>query len=302
MKQREGCGAMLLAYGFVIHKEKIMRLIWCTDIHLDHCPDIPMFIDDVLTMQPDRVVITGDISDSTHIVKHLTILAEQLKVPIDFVLGNHDYYGASQYLPAKMKDVRESVVDVCKEFSNLNWLARSGPVKLTDKACLIGSGLWCDWRAGFGDKSTVWLNDYLLIADLFGSPYKDSDRRRIKNKVQNFARDRTKQLMKDFQQAIDDGFEKIIVGTHVSPWHEASFYNGVVQDDDWAPHFVCQVAGEKLQAEVAKHPNVDVHVYSGHTHGQTPPPGYVEILPNLKATNGPATYRHPAPQMPIIVE
>ena len=257
-----------------------------------------MFIDDVLTMQPDRIVLTGDISNAQFIVKHLTIMAEQWDCPIDFVLGNHDYYGESPYVPAKMSVVRKKVAKVVKQFSNLNWLERSGPVKLTDKTALVGSSLWCDWRAGFGEKSTVWLNDYLLIGDLFGHPHKHMDRLRIKTKVQNLAKDCTKQLMNDFKKAIDQGFEKIIVGVHVPPFHEASFYNGVVQDDDWAAHFVCKVAGDKLLAETKKHPEIDVTVLCGHTHGQ----GKKNILPNLHVINGGATYRHPAPQTPIIVK
>jgi len=275
-----------------------MRLIWCTDIHLDHCKDIPMFIDDVLTMQPDRVVLTGDISDARQIVQHLALMADGWDVPIDFVLGNHDYYGESPFVPAKMKDVRNKIAANCKHIDNLNWLEQSGPVKLTDMTALIGSSLWCDWRAGLGDKSSVWLNDYLLIADLFGHPYNYQDRMRIKKKVQSLAKDSTKQLMSDFKKAVDDGFKKIIVGVHVPPFHEASFYNGVVQNDDWAPHFVCKVAGDQLKAEVKKHPEIDVLVLTGHTHGS----GKKDILPNLHVINGPATYRHPAPQTPLLIE
>ena len=275
-----------------------LRLVWCTDIHLDHCKNIPMFIDDVLTMQPDRILLTGDNSNALHITKHLTIMAEQWKVPIDFVLGNHDYYGASPFVPVKMKDTRKKVANVVKAFNNLNWLERSGPVKLTETTALIGSSLWCDWRAGLGDKSTVWLNDYLLIYDLFGSANSFSDRVRIKNKVQNIAKDCTNQLMNDFQKVIDDGFKRLIVGVHVPPFHEASFHDGKVQDDDWAAHFVCKVAGDRLLAETKAHPEIDVTVLCGHTHGQ----GKKDMLPNLHVINGGATYRHPAPQIPIILK
>ena len=278
--------------------KKTERLVWCTDIHLDHCKDIPMFIDDVLTMQPDRVVVTGDISNAEHIVQHLTIMAEQWKVPVDFVLGNHDYYGKSKFLPEKMKNVIEKVGDVVDRIDNLNWLSRSGPVRLSDKTALVGNGLWCDWRAGFKDKTTVWLNDYILIEDLLAMPYSQGEIRKTRNRVQNLAKDRTNQLMKHFKEALDQGYENIIVGVHVPPFHQGSFYNGVVQDDDWAPHFVCKVAGDRLKEETEKHPDVKVTVLCGHTHGK----GEADILPNLHVINGPATYRHPAPQIPIIVE
>ncbi len=274
-----------------------IRLIWCTDVHLDHCRNVSMFIDDVLTMQPDHIVLTGDISNAQQIDKHLTIMAEQWRCPIDFVLGNHDYYGESPYVPTKMSVVHKKVAKVCKQFDNLNWLERSNPVHLTNKTALIGSSLWCDWRAGNGDKSTVWLNDYLLIAELFGYPNSFSDRMKIKTKVQSLAKDYTRRLMKSFNKAIDQGFKNIIVGVHVPPFHEASFYNGVVQDDNCAPHFVCKMAGDKLKVEAFNNPEVDVTVLSGHTHGS----GKKDILPNLHIINGEATYRHPAPQIPIIV-
>jgi predicted phosphohydrolase len=260
--------------------------------------NIPMFIDDVQTMQPDRILLTGDISNALVIGKHLTIMAEQWSdIPIDFVLGNHDYYGESPFVPAKMKSVHKKVSNVVKQFSNLNWLERSGPVKLTDKVALIGSSLWCDWRAGLKDRSSVWLNDYLLIAELFGHPNNYSDRARIKVKVQNLAKDRTNQLINDFEKAIDQGFKRIIVGVHVPPFHEASFYNGKIQDDDWAAHFVCKVAGDKLLAKAKQHPAVDITVLCGHTHGQ----GKADVLPNLHVINGGAVYRNPAPQTPIIL-
>ena len=257
-----------------------------------------MFIDDVLTMQPDRILLTGDISNALVIGKHLTIMAEQWKdIPIDFTLGNHDYYGESPFVPSKMKDVNKKVANVVKQFSNLNWLERSGPVKLTDETVLVGSSLWCDWRAGLKDRSSVWLNDYLLIAELFGHPNNYADRARIKTRVQNLAKDRTNQLIKDFEKAIDLGYKRIIVGVHVPPFHEASYYNGRIQDDDWAAHFVCKVAGDKLKEKAKKHPDVDITVLCGHTHGQ----GKADVLPNIHVINGPAQYRNPAPQIPIIV-
>ena len=274
-----------------------MRLVWCTDVHLDHCRNIPMFIDDVFTMQPDRILFTGDISNSLQIVKHLATLADQLDCPIDLILGNHDFYGESQYVPAKMSDTRKRVANICKEFDNLNWLEHSGPIKLTDEAALIGNSLWCDWRAGVGDKSTVWLNDYLLIADLFGYPTSHSDRANIKKKVRSIADNSTKQLMKDFNKAIDQGFKNIIIGTHVPPFHGVSYYNGKIQDDNWAPHFVCKIAGDKLKAAAIKNPDVDITLLFGHTHGF----GKKRILKNLYAINGGATYGHPAPQTPIII-
>ena len=273
-----------------------MRLIWCTDIHLDHCSDIKTFQNDVLTMKPDRILLTGDISNALYIKQHLKDLANAWNCPIDFVLGNHDYYGSSPYSPAKMRDVITTVTDVTNNVTNLNWLSQSGPIELTDNTALIGNGLWCDWRAGLKSKSNVWLNDYQLIYELFGYPTLN-DRRRIQRKVRNLAKSRTNKLIQDFNTAIKHGYKKIIIGTHVPPFHEASFYNGVISDDNWAPHFVCKIAGDNLKAITKTHHDIDVTILCGHTHGE----GKKDILQNLHVINGAATYGNPAAQMPIII-
>ena len=278
-----------------------MRLVWTTDIHLDHCVDnaIQLFFNNVLYLQPDQILLTGDISNALDIDLHLREIAKAFSgIMVNFVTGNHDYYGTSQYCPSNMSNVRKKIANICKIFDNLNWLDHSGPVKLTNKAALIGSSLWCDWRAGLGDKSSVWLNDYLLISDLFGYCNSCSDRAKIKKKVQKLARGYTKQLMIDFNKAIDQGFKEIIIGVHVPPFHEASFYKGKVQNDDFAAHFVCKVAGDELKGEAKKYPNVNITVLSGHTHGS----GSVQILPNLNVINGGAQYKHPTSQIPIICE
>jgi len=249
-------------------------------------------------MQPDFIVVGGDISNGVNIVKHLQGMAKAWDVPIYFVLGNHDYYSDSRFRPMKMAKVKKQVAGAVKNLPNMEWLDQHGVVKLTDKTALVGSGLWCDWRAGFKDKSTVWLNDYILIDDLVSHPYKESERQKLMRKVQKLAADHTDQLMKHFQEALDQGFENIIVVTHVPPFHEGSFYNGVVQDDDWAPHFVCTVAGDQLKAAAQKNPDVKVKVLCGHTHGQ----GKADILPNLHVINGPAKYRNPTAQPAILVE
>ena len=89
----------------------------------------------------------------------------------------------------------------------------------------------------------------------------------------------------------------MIIVTHVPPFHKGSFFKGKVQDDDWAPHFVCQIAGEKI-LEVISGKNVDVTVLCGHTHGY----GEADILPNLHVINGAAQYKYPSPQKVITYE
>ena len=68
------------------------------------------------------------------------------------------------------------------------------------------------------------------------------------------------------------------------------------RDDDWAPHFACIAAGEALRQVMTAHPDRDLTVLSGHTHGG----GEVDMLPNLHCVTGGARYG--APEVQRIIE
>ena len=282
-----------------------MHLIWATDIHLSHANEwaIDTFLNAIKTSKSKVVILGGDISVAKMIVEHLEFMAKELpNKQIYFVLGNHDYYG-----PWPMKTTANIVAETADETSNLHYLDRGGPVKLSKETTLIGSGLWCDWRAGNWKTSPVWLNDYHAIPDLNKARmgYEPNISRwampeihalDLAVELREIAQKHTDQLEKDLIKAIDAGCKKVIVLTHVPPFWEASFYNGKVQDGDWAPHFVCQVAGDMLKKHMEKHKDIEMLVLTGHTHGS----GEGNILPNLKVINGGAKYRAPEIQKPIL--
>jgi 3',5'-cyclic-AMP phosphodiesterase len=273
------------------------ELIWCTDIHLDHArPEATESFVRKVDERDGVVLLGGDLSNGAEIVKHLTYMSKAWpNKQIYFVLGNHDYYSSS------FDEVWYNVAECVSECDNLHWLDRSGPIKLTDKTALVGSGLWCDWAVGKEEKSIVWLHDYNLIEDLRfpGAQYKEwTALDNTKKKVRYFAKFHTEQLMRDFNKAVEQGFKNIVVLSHYPPFYEGSFHDGRLQDDDWSPHFVCVMAGQQLKEAVQKLDDVKVTALCGHTHGS----GDVNILPNLRVINGPAKYRKPAPQEPIMVE
>ena len=82
-----------------------MKLIWTTDIHLDFVDPVKLdaFCCRITVLKPDVVLIGGDIAESMNLVNILLTLERQIKCPIYFVLGNHDYYHGS------IGDVREQV-------------------------------------------------------------------------------------------------------------------------------------------------------------------------------------------------
>ncbi|KKN04201.1 hypothetical protein LCGC14_1099930 [marine sediment metagenome] len=274
-----------------------LELCWANDLHLDHAhhEKISYFARKVNERETNVVLLGGDISNGVTIIPHLEYLSKVwVGKQIYFVLGNHDYYGSS------FTEVWSNVDKCVLEHSNLHWLDGNGPIKLSDKTALVGNGLWCDWKAGSKEKSSIWINDYTLIEDLRfeGAPYNTIAFMSTWEKVGFYARLHANQLMDDFDKALEQGFKNIIVLTHVPPFHEGSFFDGKVQDDDWATHFVCWIAGVKLKERVIKHKDVQVTVLCGHTHGFCE----VDILPNLHVINGKAKYNHPRPQNPIYYE
>jgi hypothetical protein len=82
------------------------------------------------------------------------------RVPIYFVLGNHDFYHGS------IAAVRQAVARQSAASRWLHWLPISGVVPLTATTALVGHDSWADGRLGDFLGSEVLLNDYVLIAEL----------------------------------------------------------------------------------------------------------------------------------------
>src|SRR4051812_38267695 len=73
------------------------RLAWLTDIHLNFVtpPQVDEFLDEINSLEPDAVLLGGDIGDGTNVVAYLSKIADRIKSSVYFVLGNHDFYGSS---------------------------------------------------------------------------------------------------------------------------------------------------------------------------------------------------------------
>jgi len=271
-----------------------MKLAWFTDMHLDHITRDPLGQFDgrfnldkadsvsvfckkiVKQYNPDAIMIGGDISNAELILDHLNLLSLSFGKKVYFVLGNHDYYGSS------LDNVDERVKAFVKGKRKLTWLDAANPIKLTENTALVGSSLWTDGKAGNWRTSNVWLNDYGMIADLRSSPY---DTARLEKKLEYHAGQLTRVLVKKLKRALKK-YNNIIMLTHVAPFWEGSFFDGKVQDDNWAPHFVCTVAGEQIREVMEKYPDKHLTIYSGHTHGS----GEKQIADNIFVKNGRATY------------
>lgn len=260
-----------------------MKLLWATDIHLDSASKDARirFIDSINQRHADVILITGDIATGTTIIDELNWLNSELNTPYYFVLGNHDYYGAS-------------IAEVRKQISHWSqttnqpavWLDEAKPVQLSETRYLVGDGGWGDARNGDFLQTPVRLNDHRLIEELSGL-----DRPILQQRLQQLgstARDRLKNkvdALLDFTHPI----EEVIVATHVPPFPESAWYKGFSGALDWIPDFTCKAIGDLLITFSKSHPDIQWTVLCGHGHH----PGTVNMHDNLTVHTGAAEYGRP---------
>jgi predicted MPP superfamily phosphohydrolase len=259
-----------------------MRLAWLTDIHLNflNAPGRERFLDAVRGVGADAVLLGGDIGESDTVVPYLQRMAGHLPCPIYFVLGNHDFYDGS------LRKVRSEVRRLCRRVRNLRWLSESDAVTLTEETALAGHDGWADARLGDFDRSTVMLNDYLLIDELAGISRKERRRR-----LRALGAEAAAAVRRTLPAALDARPHTVFL-THVPPFREAAWHEGRPSDADWAPHFACGAVGDVLRELMASRPDRRLTVLCGHTHGG----GETKILPNLTVLTGAAEYGRPVVQ------
>lgn len=265
-----------------VHISKVKRLAWATDIHLNFISAgaVLEFCASVRQGAYDALVITGDIAEGESVCGYLRTLAEQLDLPVYFVLGNHDFYDA------RIKDVRAAVTELSLVTSNLHYLPVDGVVPLTDRTALVGCDGWGDLHHGKGFESRVELQDHYVIHDLAAlSPMGRFARlRALGEEEAEIVRVLLPQALSEFQH--------VIFATHVPPFREACWHQGKISDGDWLPHFTCKAVGDVLLEIMKENPDRKLTVLCGHTHGG----GEAQVLPNLKVLTGAARYGRPALQ------
>jgi len=265
-----------------------LRLAWVTDIHLNFVPTIErsQFYKWIRAENPDALLLGGDIGEADSATRFLAEVAAALRVPIYFVLGNHDFYHGS------ITAVREAVARKAAFSQWLRWLPLSGVVPLTDNTALIGHDSWADGRLGDFFRSDVMLNDYVLIRELRGL-----SKQEIYAKLNALGDEAAEFLEKLAAEALALR-RNVIVLTHVPPFRESCWHEGQISNDDWLPHFACRAASDRLAALMSAHPNHTMTVLCGHTHSS----GVARILPNLVVHTGGAQYGKPAIQQVLELE
>ena len=274
------------------------RLVWLTDLHLNFVTEdqIPPLAEEIRNQKPSAVLIGGDLGEADSWEAYLHQLDELLRVPLYFVLGNHDYYGGSIHA------VRERARQFNGESNRLHWLPASGFISLDSQTALVGHGGWGDARAADFFRSRVLLNDYYLISELkaaAGIPVDQTNwpggepsavlNTGLANKLHELGDETARHFREVVPRALER-HEHVIVLMHVPPFREACWHDGRISDDNWAPHFCSIAAGEALTDIMKRHPLKKMTVLCGHTHSR----GEAWPLPNLTVYTGQAKYGHPA--------
>ncbi|MCA0456437.1 MAG: metallophosphoesterase [Chloroflexi bacterium] len=258
------------------------RAVWLTDIHLNFLKPVQIdkFYQLVRASRPNYVLISGDIGEAPQLQWYMQQLESRLPFPIYFVLGNHDYYGAS------FADVHTLTKGIVSRSQRLHWLTTSGVVELAPDVGLIGHEGWADGRAGDYFTSKVLLSDYLAIRDFVGL----DEMQRFK--LLNQLGDEAARYIHEWLPKALDKYPQVILLTHVPPFTEACWHEGGISDQEWLPHFVCQAAGEAMVQVMADYPDRQLTVLCGHSHGQ----GSVQVRDNLRVLTGGAEYGKPQVQ------
>jgi 3',5'-cyclic AMP phosphodiesterase CpdA len=253
-----------------------MRIAWLSDIHLDFIADeaLDAFGRTVGQTGADLVLVTGDIAVADSFDSKLQRLSAAARRPVDFVLGNHDFYGGS------IAEVRGRAE---RAGEGLRYLPAAGPRLIGARTWLIGVDGWGDARLGVPETTRVVLNDFFAIEDLAAAGPK------LLEKLRSLGDDEASTLREQLAR-IDDDAAKIVVATHVPPFAEACWHEGAISGDEWLPFFTCDAVGRVLREAAARRPTTELVVLCGHTHGE----GRAEIAENLVVHTAAAEYGVPA--------
>jgi predicted phosphohydrolase len=228
-----------------------VRATWLTDIHLNFLDprQREAFYARARAERPDALLVGGDIGEAPSVAGFVDELGAI--APTWFVLGNHDYYGAS------IADVRARM----PRDGRARWLPACGPVVLASGVVLVGVDGWGDARCG-DLASRLRLSDWDAIHDFH--PARGD--REARNALLQGLGAREADALRATLAAVP-ACDTLVVLTHVPPFEDACVYDGARSSPDWLPWFTCIAVGEVLLAHARAHASREIIVLCGHTHG-----------------------------------
>ena len=232
-----------------------MKLIWVSDIHLNFL-NAELRNDFYLRLKEsegDAILITGDIAESHNVKPFLCGMEAAVGKPVYFVLGNHDFYGSN-------------VADVKRLVASLGYLPNKQIVALSEDTALVGVDGWGDTRNGDYENSHLTMSDWLYIDDLRREYGKGMHK--LKIKLMQLADSDALKLKRRIIKAIEKGYKRIIIATHVPPFEDVCLNAGKKSTPSGLPFFSSKCLGETILPIAKRHKTLDFLWLSGHTHSR----------------------------------
>jgi 3',5'-cyclic-AMP phosphodiesterase len=254
-----------------------MTYTWITDPHIDHLENdqFSTLIDRIKSDESEGIILTGDIACSATCISLLKRLCKEVRIPIYFVFGNHDFYGS------EIDIVRRETSILKERNSNLIYLTTlTSPIELAPGVCLIGHDGWYDARYGDYENSDVTMSDFAHIGD-FAQLTKAS----LQIRLNELGTEAAKHVQEQLNLALRS-YDQVILAIHVPPFREACLHNDEVADDFNLPFYCCKAVGDVILEIMGHMPEKQLLVLCGHTHHQAE---YMP-LPNVKVLVGKAKY------------
>jgi len=251
-----------------------MKLALISDPHFDHIRDRAIrgeFKRALRSSGVDAIVMTGDIAEAGTLANAVGKVRNDPGLPVYYVLGNHDLYGGA-------------IAEVHAIARRLGgWLGDpdGGPFDLGSRTCLVGVDGWYDFRAGRAERTRIAMNDWHRIHDFM--PLSAGG---IVAASRLLAEQSAELATKKLQAAVQAGYTRILLTTHVPPFVECATHEGQVSDPDWAPIMTNITLGDALFAFATENPDVHLDVLCGHTHDRCDR----LVAPNLRVRVGRAEY------------
>jgi len=236
--------------------DHIKSLTWLTDLHLEFCSHRTrnQLYQSINQAAGEIVVITGDLSAGPHRLAQYTELAEQIRKPVYFVLGNHDRYGTT-FVNAEA--VAERVTTL---YSHMVRLDGSQIIPLNKSVALVGVDGWADGLGGEGPATKARINDFYQILDFATDPEPQ-----VFRAMKEHARKYSLALKPSLLEALKQ-YQTTIIATHVPPYEGAAWHEGSPSSPAYQPFFSSPTMGNMIKAAAAEHPEKTVLVLCGHTH------------------------------------
>lgn len=252
-----------------------MKIIHISDTHFTYCNEkarkhFLQGINNKISQGGEIILLTGDISESPTLTSELFWLSENIKRPLYYILGNHDFYHSNF-------EIGRQLAKTAQNFSNLKqficYLPSRQYVKLNTDTVLFGFDGLYDCRNYKKDEISDFIDGISLQNDfVYNSTLKNICDYEVpietKLKVfRHYADRETKSLtlkLNNFFQSNYDIINKIIIATHVPPIY---YRNPKIEYQYDLPGFDSNKnLMDLLEIYSEKYRNKQFIVFCGHNH------------------------------------